>query len=212
QDISLHTDGIKYQIKGNKLTIQVYILKHGAVCELASSATNQTEEVQQIAQTPVAIQDDQHIEFHVFDFIEAEDFIELRDYISDMESTLATLQYSALSHGDVTYLAETINKISIILSSYNETFNVAITLRSLAFDIKDNVESFIAKSKALSSIFINFSLDLKDWQNSLFVSGAPSINFMDDTLMANASSIANLIKPIANNSSEDDDLDDIFSF
>lgn len=127
-----------------------------------------------------------------------------------MESSLITLQYSALTKTEVLYLAETISKISTILGRYNEVYSIAVMLKSLSFDIKDCVDIFIEKSKLLSKVFINFGADMLDWQKALFVDGALSINFMDDSIIANCESISKMLKPEMDSSS--DDLDDIFSF
>jgi CheY-like chemotaxis protein len=150
-------------------------------------------------------------ELTVYNFIEQDDLSELNECITELESTFSVLQYSSLKHSEVNNISDIVKKIAFCLSSYNETYNISMTLKSLSLDIKENSDTFIEKSKVMSTIFINFSLDLKEWQEALFAKGAPSIDFMDDTIIANSCYIANLIKP-QTQTDTDEDLDDIFSF
>lgn len=213
KEIEQHKD-IRYLIDGSKLSIEAYNLEKLPACSLEqkkdfiSNAANVV--VETAAAKPDVIATNRNTEFRVFDFIDAEDLIELRDYLNDLDSSLVPLQYSSLSSNEVIYLADTISKIAIILGGYNETFNISVALRSLSLDIQDNIDTFIQKSQSLASLLIYFDSDLKSWQNSIFEVGAPSINYMDDSIIANAVSISNLLKPAI--ATQDDDLDDIFSF
>jgi hypothetical protein len=191
---------MKFKIVYNKLSIYAPILLDSAstTCDIdnreISLDINNTDEV-----------------LTVYNFIEQDDLAELNECIAELESTFSVLQYSSLKHSEVSNISDIIKKIAFCLGSYNETYNISMTLKSLSLDIKENSDTFIEKSKVMSTIFINFSIDLKEWQEAIFAKGAPSVDFMDDTIIANSCYIANLIKPQTQTSTEDD-LDDIFSF
>ncbi|MEY4504774.1 MAG: hypothetical protein RL154_1070 [Pseudomonadota bacterium] len=200
KELQVFGDETRFVVSGNKLSIESHILQSLPVCAIDENI-KVTQDIAHIAK---------EIVLQIYDFMEDDDLGELRAYLGDMESSLAPLQYSSLNENEVLYLAETITKISTILGGYSATYNLSITLRSLGFDIKDHVEIFIAKSKILSKIFIHFNSDLQDWQKALFIAGASSINFMDDSIISNAVSISNLIKPAEE--IQDDNLDDVFMF
>lgn len=192
-DSELHTKDTRCVINGNKLSIEFNLVDSDILDVVAQK--NDT-----LSSEPI-----------IFDFIEKDDLQELKDYLNDMESSLITLQYSALTKTEVLYLSETISKISTILGRYNQTYNIAVMLKSLSFDIKDCVDTFIENSKSLSKIFINFGADMIDWQKALFEIGAISANFMDDSIIVNCESISKMLK-LEEETQKNDDLDDVFLF
>lgn len=144
----------------------------------------------------------------VFDFMDEQDFLDLEEYIKDLDSILMLMQSSKLEVGDVDNIAYKIEKIASTLSTYNETYELGTSLRSLSFDIKENIEAFIGNCSRLSTMFFSFTRDLLDWFSKVFRYGAPSINFMDATIIANAVMISTTIKP--HESDDSGVLDDIF--
>lgn len=214
KEIEKHKD-IRYIIDVSRLSIEAYNVSKLPTCSLEDKKDFLSyAAVSSMAAKPdgifVADIKEESKELVVYDFMEKEDLAELCDYLNDLDSSLVPLQYSSLSANEVLYLSDTISKIAIILGGYNETFNISVALRSLALDIADNVTHFIEKSHALANLLIYFDSDLKSWEKSLFEIGAPSINYMDDSIIANAVSISNLLKPAP--AMQDEDIDDIFSF
>jgi len=55
-----------------------------------------------------------------------------------------------------------------------------------------------------------FSNDLGTWHRMVFHEGAPSVDFLDATIVANAQTIASMLSPADDSAVED--LDDIFDF
>jgi hypothetical protein len=147
-------------------------------------------------------------DLQIFSFIDEQDFMDLEDYIKELDSILMMMQSSTLENGDVESISYKIAKIASILSSYNETFELGSSLKSLAYDINENKEAFITSCSRLTSMFFSFTKDLLDWFHKLFKTGAPSLSFMDATIIANISMIASTIKP--QEATQSADLDDIF--
>jgi hypothetical protein len=57
-----------------------------------------------------------------------------------------------------------------------------------------------------------FGRDLNSWIRLVFVEGASSVHYMDDTIIANAQMIESILKMDESSSAADDGLDDIFDF
>lgn len=199
REIEAATEIMQYKIELNKLSISAPYIQE-----------KKQEEAIDITPVYVPVAEEPK-ELHVYDFIDKDDLVELTDNINELESMLGILQYSTLSESDAARIVDLINKLGVCLSGYNETFNISVALKNLTGDIQNNIATFIDKSKTMATIFINFSHDIKEWQDAIFNKGASSANFMDDTIIANASYISNLVKP-AEQTMESEDLDDIFSF
>jgi CheY-like chemotaxis protein len=164
------------------------------------------------AQTPVEVISEQitHNEevLQVFNFLEEGDHIDLEEYIKDLDSVLMLFQHSTLDANDVYGVSHQIDKIASILSTYADTYDLSVTLRSLSLDISENVDAFISNSGRLASLFFSFTKDLLEWHHKIFKEGAPSIQFMDATIMANSMMISSSFKP--NTEAASESLDDIF--
>ena len=130
----------------------------------------------------------------VFNFIDEDEFMDLDEYIKELDSILVLLQNSKIQVDDIDGISYKIKKLASILSSYTETYSIGVTLTSLSLDITENKEAFISNRSILSTLFLSFTRDILDWHNKLFRTGAPSIGFMDATIMANSVMISSIIK------------------
>lgn len=148
-------------------------------------------------------------ETFVFDYMDESDNLDIEEYIKDLDRYLILIQSSKLEPADVQNLSHKIEKIASILSVYHETYELGMALKSLAYDIKENVDEFISNSKSLSVIFASFTKDLLEWYTKLFRTGATTINFFDATIIANAMMMSSAIKPREVISNENE-MDDIF--
>ncbi len=147
-------------------------------------------------------------ELQIYDYMDEQDFLDLEEYVKDLDSVLMLMQSSKLDMHDVEGIAYKIEKIALILSTYHETYELGTALRSLSFDIKENVQAFIGYCTSLSAMFFSFTRDLLDWFSQVYKTGAPSVNFMDATIIANSVMISSTIKPQEVSTSTD--IDDIF--
>jgi sulfur relay (sulfurtransferase) DsrC/TusE family protein len=144
------------------------------------------------------------------DFMDKDDLIELSDYMTDLDSSLSVLLLSKLSSQEIAFISNTLQKISALLSSYNETYDISAAIKSLGIVVGENIEECADKSQKLAKLFLGFMEDLQNWRDALFVNGASSVDFLDATLISDALMIANTIKPPETQASDDDE--DIFAF
>ena len=163
-------------------------------------------ETQTIKSEPDAV-----IENQIFDILESEDFEDFKEYISKLNSLLLILG-SSVEEYEVDEMVMTLLQLSKTVSSYNDLYTIGSCLGHLGSDINNNKAVFIEKSSELGPLAIAFGGDLSQWFKSLFIEGAPSIDFLDDSIVSNAKMIENFINPQAEELEESGDVDDIFDF
>jgi hypothetical protein len=70
---------------------------------------------------------------------------------------------------------------------------------------------FVEKSIALAPLCAAFGRDLESWIRLIFKEGASSVDYMNDTIVANAQMIESFLT-MDDNHSSDEGMDDIFDF
>lgn len=150
-------------------------------------------------------------EYQVFDYIESDDLVEIKECLGDLNSLMLMLGKSSIEPFEVTEIARYLEKLGRILSLYVEASKISAALINLSRDIYENIDRFIEISSDLSTLSAAFSSDLQSWYKMTFYDGAPSINFMDDTIVANTQIISSMLKEDESDASEAD-MDDIFDF
>jgi hypothetical protein len=100
--------------------------------------------------------------------------------------------------------------ISIIYFIYSQTYAISSALKQLADDITQNIDRFQEKAADISTLCEAFNRDLILWVQKLFYDGAPSIDFLDSSIISNANMISSFIKEPQEQDVEV--LDDIFDF
>ena len=150
-------------------------------------------------------------ELHTFDILDHHDKIDLEEFISKLNSLLLVMGSSELESDEVTDLILAMGQIASALYSYNDFYNISVALNNLSKDIDSHRETFMAQSLSMGPLAKAFGGDLSRWFQSLFISGAPSIDFLDDSIISNAKMITSFIAPVEENSA-DEAVDDIFDF
>jgi len=148
-------------------------------------------------------------ELQVFDFLDQFDLEELDDRIGQLSSMLLQVGSSAPSEEEAREIADLLDKIGRTLSGYTETFTIGQALQGFSQDIISNIETFLEQAKALGTMFQAFSNDITTWKEMIFETGAPSVSFMDETIVVNVQTITSMIKV---DDTIDDNADDIFDF
>ncbi|MDX1295208.1 MAG: hypothetical protein R3302_03010, partial [Sulfurimonadaceae bacterium] len=72
--------------------------------------------------------------------------------------------------------------------------------------------AFIEKSTMLGPMCAAFSSDLSSWLRLTFEEGTTSVDYMDDTIIANAKTIGGMLTMDDAPADDAGDLDDIFDF
>lgn len=148
-------------------------------------------------------------ELQVFDFLDPDDLEELESIAHELQSMMMLVGSSRLEDSEVIQIANYIAGFSKILTTYNETYAISSALSTLSKDIEENVATFQEKSKEIGMLCESFNKDLLTWLNKLFYNGAPSIDFLDSSIISNANMISNFITPA---NTQEEELDDIFDF
>lgn len=147
----------------------------------------------------------------VFNFIKQDDIEELESLANELNSMMMLIGNSKLDENEVIQIAHYIDSFAKILTTYTETYIISNALSTLSSDILNNIENFQAKSKDIAMLAQAFNRDILLWIEKLFYEGAPSIDFLDSSIISNSNMISNFINP-KSDEFNNDELDNIFDF
>jgi len=146
----------------------------------------------------------------VFHYMFDDDLEDLEYTLSELSKMLNLVGKTEVEPLDVQEISMYIDKVGSILFRYSENYILGQALKKFALDIEYNVENFIKKSESIATLIQAFNGDMHTWYNTLFKTGAPDINYMDDSIIINTQTI---IMSLSDDDIEDeDDMDDIFDF
>ncbi len=197
----------KYKLEDDKLTFSLNKYEQSFKKESKEDTQFNEEALKEIKSEEEM--DTPSDELVVFDFLDEEDLEELESILGELNSTMLLVGSSRLDEGEVLVIAAYIDKIGRILSRYSETYILSQAVSQLSDDISQNREVFIERSKDIAMLCMGFGNDLHMWIRKLFFDGAPSIDFLDSSIISNANMISGFIKPAQ---TQADSLDDIFDF
>ena len=147
----------------------------------------------------------------LFSYLKRDDLFSLEESASYLNSLMFIVGSRHISEDEVTQIHTYMAKIGSILSHYAEVYAIAKAFTSLSTDIATHNERFIQNSKTLRPLCMAFSKNLGTWIEKSFHTGASSIEFMNEAIIANCQAISNILK-IDDMVECDDDFDDIFDF
>lgn len=147
----------------------------------------------------------------IYHYMDPDDLENIQDHLSSLHSLLLMVGSGDINHHEVEEISYNLDRIGRSASMYSESYPIARALSSLSIAIYNNNQLFIEKSSSLGLFCKTFGLDLMNWLQMIFYEGAPSVNFMDDTIISNAHMLESMliaIEPINHESA----MDDIFDF
>lgn len=147
----------------------------------------------------------------IYDYMDEEDLGDIRNYLGKLNSLLLIVGSGDISADEVDEIAAYLERAGKIASIYSESYVIGQALMSLSNDIRRNLTGFIEKSGSLGAMCAAFSRDLMSWLTLIFEEGAPNVNYMDDTISANAQMISSMLN-MDESADAGGDLDDIFDF
>lgn len=147
----------------------------------------------------------------VYDYMDAEDLDEIRNHLSRLNSLLLVVGSGDIRSDEVEEIALNLERVGKIASIYSQSYSIGQALNLLAEEIRGHVSAFIEKSGSLGALCGAFSHDLLSWIRLIFEEGAPSVSYMDDTIISNAQMIGNMLT-MDDAAEEAVDLGDIFDF
>jgi len=147
----------------------------------------------------------------VYDYMDEDDLDHIRDYLNRLNTLLLMVGSGDIHNEEVQEIAEYLNRVARVTSTYSECYSIGRALNVLSETIREHSQEFIDKSVSLGTLCAAFSRDLISWMRLIFEEGATSVNFMDDTIITNAQMIGSMLS--VNESADDSmNLDDIFDF
>ena len=146
----------------------------------------------------------------VFDYLDEDDLYDLEEYAGRLNSLLLVVGSGDVTQDELVEIYEFLEKLGSILSTYGEVYSISQALTSLSNDMASHLDEFIQNSEAMGPLCKAFSNDLSNWVEQSFHTGAPSVDFMNDTIVVNCQTIAGMLK--MNETPSDEDFDDIFDF
>lgn len=144
--------------------------------------------------------------------MEEEDLIDLEEYATKLNSLMLIAGSGDITQEEVIEMYTFLEKISSILSTYSEIFVISNALSALSSDMAQYTDKFIQNAEDLGAMCKAFSNDMSTWIQMSFHTGAPSIDFMNDTIVVNCETIGGMLRMDESSGEDVEDLDDIFDF
>ncbi|MBE0497880.1 MAG: response regulator [Campylobacterales bacterium] len=148
-------------------------------------------------------------EKRTFAILEPDELQEFEDYLLKLRSLILMMENSSLEASDIEELCSCFNEMGSILSISNDSYVLSNALKQLSSAIAHNHENFSESSSQLFDFVNAFVNDLIFWKNKIFYEGAPSVDFLNDSITSNANMLHSLLQP---STKGDEELDDIFDF
>ncbi len=145
----------------------------------------------------------------VYDYLDADDLYDLEEYAGKLSSILLVVSSGDITNEEISEIYIYLDRLASVLSSYSEVYAISQALKSLSEDMSTYMNEFSKNSEALGPMCKAFSNDLLSWIEQSFHTGAPSVDFMNDTIAVNCQTISGMLKM---DEVVDDDFDDIFDF
>lgn len=149
--------------------------------------------------------------YRVFNYMDPEDMDDVEELLGELNTLLLMLGKSTLNTADVEKIANLLENIGGCLTVYTESYVIGRSLTLLSQKISLHINRFQERAQDLSTLSTAFIADLQTWFSMTFYKGAPSDDFMNDTLVTNTQTIIAMLEP-EEDSSDEVDMDDIFDF
>lgn len=150
-------------------------------------------------------------EYKVFDYMDSEDLLDMEEHLGDLSSLMLMLGSSKIEEKDIQLIAALLDALGKRLTIYTESFPIGKSLSNLSSEIFTHIERFKEIEKDLSTMSGAFVSDLQTWVKMTFQEGAPSVDFMNDTIVANTQTIISMLQA-DDTVADESDMDDIFDF
>ena len=206
-----------YKLSSSKISFELHKAKQYEDSEVKSVAieTSKKEEEShevKIIETKEDVIFESSQALEVLDYMDADDLFDLEEYIKKLSSIMLIVGYGDVTQEEVIEIYTNLDRVSSILSSYSEVYTISVGLSALSSDMSTHIDEFTSNSEALGPMCKAFSTDLSNWVEQSFHTGAPSADFMNDTIAVNCQTIGGMLKMDEEAPVGDDDFDDIFDF
>jgi len=165
------------------------------------------------------IQEHEYVDTHVskellvLDYMDEDDLIDLEEYSNKLNSLMLVAGSEDITQEEIQDIYTYLDRISSILSTYAEVYPISNALSELSNDMSSHSQEFAENSEALGPMCKAFSIDMSSWVQQSFYTGAPSADFMNDTIVVNCKTIGSMLKMNDDvPEGEEEEFDDIFDF
>ncbi len=222
----IHIEGIlkknnphgRYMIDDSKISFE--ILKKSANIYDDSVVSVQAVEVvqtpskavvaEEITAPSFVLQQSQHLQ--VFDYMDEDDLHDLEEYAGKLNSLMLVVGNGDITEDEIIDIYTYLDRMSGILATYSDVFVISKALTSLSNSLEAHMPEFMNNSEALAPMCKAFSRDMSNWIEMSFHTGAPSVEFMNDTIVVNCQTIESMLTMNDANAGSEEDFDDIFDF
>jgi CheY-like chemotaxis protein len=150
-------------------------------------------------------------QYQVYNYMDPEDLSEIEGLLDDLSSLMLMVGNSELEASEIDQISNYLAELGKRMSIYTESYAIGRALSNLSQEIFMHKTRFQEIASELSTLSSAFTSDLHTWLKLTFYKGAPSVDFMNDTIVVNCETIISLLgtdESIDNSA----DLDDIFDF
>jgi len=204
--IEKHYNEALYLCKGNLIT---FALPKVSLEELPSPVVETTQTPSEPVQTVEILRTKEDEELFTFDILDADELEDFEDNLLKLRSLILLMENSHLESSDIDELCRCFDEMASILSISNDTYVLSSSLKELSYAISTNQEYFKESAEQLFDFVNAFMNDLIFWKTKIFYEGAPSVDFLNDSITTNANMLNALLQP---EPQAEEDLGDIFDF
>lgn len=140
-----------------------------------------------------------------YDFMESDDLNALEIKLGELSSQFVWMGNSEFDQNDVDTIIDAFGRISGILLLYSQTQELGMAIRDLSDTIQRDEAMFMTMAPQMSALCKSFNNDLITWFKSLFFEGAPSLHFMDASILSNIQMIRSFLEPAGNDETDEGD-------
>ena len=207
--IQNHYSQAVYKCDKNLLTFE---LTKRPLEDIPLTPTNVQEAVSaEIVPEEIAIlETDENEELMTFDILDAEELSDFEEHLLRLRSIILLMENGSIESSDIIELCQCFDEMRSILSISNSLYVLSGALSALSASISENQEHFQENSRQLYEFVNAFVNDLIFWKTKIFYDGAPSVDFLNDSITTNANMLSALLQPEEDQA--DEDLGDIFDF
>lgn len=148
-------------------------------------------------------------ELKVYTFVDESDLEMLTELNNELSSILINMNNVGFNEENTTETYLLFSKYAFILNQYKKIKNIGLALYDIAELLNNHRDSMLEADVASVKLFEALVDDLYKWLQALFVEGAPSVDFLDDSIIADTQIIKNMI---LTSNDEETNTDDIFDF
>jgi len=148
-------------------------------------------------------------EYKTYDFLQSDEIEEFEDSLYKLHAIINALGTQECTLAEIQTINSYFNEMKKVLIQNSESYAIATAIEELSTTIKTYPQEFIQMAKDIQAIALGFIDDLISWKEMIFYEGAPSLDFMDDSIVANAKILQDLLNPPE---VKEEELDDIFAF